>query len=86
MDKIQEFIKKLSFCLSSNENYLLYQNQLFSKQAIKIKHDRIQFIRRWITLPLKLDTCELKGEEFYLLLIHTDNIAHFFMMCSSLFM
>ena len=78
MDKIQEFIKKLSFFLSANENHLLYRNQLFSKQAIRVKHDRIQFIRRWITFPIKLDTCELQGEKFYLLLIHTDNIAHFF--------
>jgi hypothetical protein len=78
MNKIQEYIKKLSFYLSGNENYLLYQNQLFSKQVIAVKHDRIQLIRRWITFPFKLNTKELKGEQFYLLLIHTDNIAHFF--------
>jgi hypothetical protein len=78
MDKIQEFIKRLLFRLSGNENYILYKDLLFTKQAITVKHDRIQFIRRWITFPFKLDTCELKGEEFYLLLIHTDNIAHFF--------
>jgi hypothetical protein len=78
MNKIQEFIKKLSFRLSANESYLLYQNQLFSKHAITVKHDRIQFIRRWITFPFKLNTQELHGEEFYLLLIHTNNIAHFF--------
>jgi len=78
MDKIQEFIKRMLFRLSANENYLLYQNQLFSNQAITVKHDRIRFIRRWITLPIKPKTQELHGEEFFLLLIHTDNIAHFF--------
>jgi hypothetical protein len=78
MDKIQEFIKRLLFRLSGNENYILYKDLLFTKQVITVKHDRIQFIRRWITFPFKLDTHELKGEEFYLLLIHTDNIAHFF--------
>jgi hypothetical protein len=78
MNKIQEFIKKLLFHLSANESYLLYRNQLFSKQAISVKHDRIQFIRRSITFPFKLNTQELHGEEFYLLLIHTNNIAHFF--------
>jgi hypothetical protein len=78
MDKIQEFIKRMLFRLSANENYLLYQNQLFSNQAITVKHDRIRFIRRWITLPIKPKTQDLHGEEFFLLLIHTDNIAHFF--------
>jgi hypothetical protein len=78
MNKVQEFLKKLLFRLSANENYLLYQDQLFSKQAITVKHDRIRFIRRWITFPFKLNTQKLYGEEFYLLLIHTDNIAHFF--------
>jgi hypothetical protein len=78
MDKIQEFIKRLLFRLSGNENYILYKDLLFTKQGITVKHDRIQCIRRWITFPFKLDTRELKGEEFYLLLIHTDNIAHFF--------
>ena len=78
MNKIQEFIKKLSFYLSGSESYLLYQNQLFSKKAITVKHDRIRFVRRWITFPFELNTQKFHGEEFYLLLIHTDNIAHFF--------
>ena len=78
MRKIREFLKNLMFSLSGNENYILYQNKLFTNQKIAVKHDRIRFIRRWITLPLNLNTQELKGEEFYLLLIHTDNIAHFF--------
>jgi hypothetical protein len=78
MDKIQELIKKLLFFLTRNENYLLYQDRLFTNQSIAVKHDRIQFIKRWISLPFKLNTSELKGEQFYLLLIHTDNIAHFF--------
>lgn len=78
MNKIQEFIKKLSFYLSGSESYLLYQNQLFSKKPITVKHDRIRFVRRWITFPFELNTQKFHGEEFYLLLIHTDNIAHFF--------
>lgn len=78
MRKVRELFKNLFFFLSGNEKYLLYQNTLFTNRKIVVKHDRIRFIRRWITLPLNLKTQELKGEEFYLLLIHTDNIAHFF--------
>jgi len=78
MRKIREILKNLMFSLSGNENYILYKNKLFTNRKIAVKHDRIRFIRRWITFPLNLNTHELKGEEFYLLLIHTDNIAHFF--------
>lgn len=66
------------FSLSGNQKYILYQDKLFTNQKISVKHDRIQFIRRRIGLPINLNTHELKGEDFYLLLIHTDNIAHFF--------
>jgi hypothetical protein len=78
MIKIKELSKKILFSVAGNENYILHQDRLFTKNKITVTHDRIRFIRRWISLPINLNTVDLRGETFYLLLIHTDNIAHFF--------
>ncbi len=59
-------------------HYVLYQERLFSKRQIDIKHDRIRFIRKGFKKDSQIKCIDLQGESFYLLLIHVDNIAHFF--------
>lgn len=78
MQKIKDLCKKLLFSVSGNENYLLYKNQLFTKLPFLVKNDRVHIIGRWLRLPIKTKTVDLQGEDYYLLIIHTDNIAHFF--------
>ena len=78
MHKIKDFLQKLLFSLAGSANFILYKNQLYTKKKILVKNDRIQFYKRWPLLPINLDVKNLEGETFYLLLIHTDNIAHFF--------
>ena len=78
MHKIKDFLQKLLFSLAGSANFILYKNQLYSKKKILVHNDRIRFIRRWPFVPLNLNTQSLEGEEFYLLLIPTDNLAHFF--------
>jgi hypothetical protein len=78
MLKIRDLFQKLLFSLAGGANYILYQDQLFTKKAISVKNDRVHFIRRWSLFPFNLKTKNLEGESFYLLIIHTDNIAHFF--------
>lgn len=78
MHKIKDFLQKLLFLLAGSANFILYKNQLYTKEKILVKNDRVRFYKRWPLLPIKLDTKNLEGETFYLLLIHTDNIAHFF--------
>jgi hypothetical protein len=78
MQKIKHLARKLLFSISGNQNFILYKNQLFTKKPISVKNDRVHFIKRWLGLPLKIRTVNLQGEEYYLLIIHTDNIAHFF--------
>jgi hypothetical protein len=78
MQTIQDLCKKLLFSISGNENYLLYKNQLFTKLPVLVKNDRVHIIRRWFRFPIKTKTVDLQGEDCYLIIIHTDNIAHFF--------
>lgn len=78
MQKIKHLARKLLFSVSGNQNFILYTNQLFTKKPISVKNDRVHFVRRWLSLPIKIRTVDLQGEEYYLLIIHTDNIAHFF--------
>ncbi|OYY58322.1 MAG: hypothetical protein B7Y05_13165 [Polynucleobacter sp. 24-46-87] len=78
MQKIKDLLKSLLFSIAGNENYILYKDQLFTKNSVLVKHDRVHFIKRWLRLPIKTNTVNLQGEEYYLLIIHTDNIAHFF--------
>jgi len=78
MQKMKHLSKKLLFSVSGNENYLLYKNQLFTKLPVLVKNDRVQIIKRWLRLPIKAKTVDLQGEDYYLIIIHTDNIAHFF--------
>jgi len=78
MQKISHLIKKLLLSVSGNQNFILHKNQLFTKNHISVKNDRVHVIKRWISLPIKSKIVDLQGEECYLLIIHTDNIAHFF--------
>ncbi len=78
MQKIKDLLKSLLFSIAGNENYILYKDQLFTKNSVLVKHDRVHFIKRWLSLPIKTNTVDLQGDEYYLLIIHTDNIAHFF--------
>lgn len=78
MQKMKDLIKKLLFSVSGNKNYLLYKNQLFTKLPVLVKNDRVRIIKRWLRLPIKSKTVDLQGEDYYLIIIHTDNIAHFF--------
>ena len=59
-------------------NYVLYEDRLFTKKRVDVKHDRIRFIRKSFKKNLEVNLIDLQGESFYLLLIHVDNIAHFF--------
>ncbi|OIN02408.1 hypothetical protein A9235_01575 [Polynucleobacter sp. MWH-Tro8-2-5-gr] len=78
MYKIKDFFQKLLFSLAGSADFILYKEQLYTKKKILVKNDRIRFFKRRSLLPINLVTKNLEGEEFYLLLIHTDNIAHFF--------
>ena len=78
MLKIRDFFRKLLFSLAGSPNYVLYKDRLYSKKSISVKNDRVHYARRWSLLPIDLEVENLEGEEFYLLIIHTDNIAHFF--------
>ena len=78
MMNIKETFTKLLLSISGKSNYVLYRNFLFTNSLITAKNDRVKFIRRKVSLPINLDSTNLEGEEFYLLLIHVDNIAHFF--------
>jgi hypothetical protein len=78
MQTIQDLCKKLLFSVSGYENFLLYKNQLFTNLTVLVKNDRVHLIRRWLRLPIKTKTVDLQGEDYYLIIIHTDNIAHFF--------
>lgn len=78
MNKVKRLLKELVFSVSGNQNYLLFQNRLFTRRVVPVKNDRIHFVRRWLNLPIKPKAKDLTGETFYLVLIHTDNIAHFF--------
>lgn len=78
MLKIKDFFRKLLFSLAGSPSYVLYKDRLYSKNPISVKNDRVHYTRRWSLLPIDLEVENLEGEEFYLLIIHTDNIAHFF--------
>ncbi len=85
MHKIKDFFQKCLFKFAGSASYILFKDQLYSKNAISVKNDRVHFVKRWSLLPINLAVENLEGEEFYLLIIHTDNIAHFFMTFSSPF-
>lgn len=78
MHKIKDLFQKLLFCTAGSASCILYKDQLYTKNPILVKNDRVHIFRRWPLLPINLKTENLEGEEFYLLIIHTDNIAHFF--------
>ena len=78
MHKIKDFLQKLLFSLTGSANFILYKNQLYTQKKILVKNDRVRFYKRWPLFPINLNAKNLEGETFYLLLIHTDNIAHFF--------
>jgi hypothetical protein len=79
MHKIKDFFQKCLFKFAGSASYILFKDQLYSKNAISVKNDRVHFVKRWSLLPIDLAVENLEGEEFYLLIIHTDNIAHFFL-------
>ena len=58
--------------------YVLHDHRLYTKTPITVKHDRIRFVRKVFRKHPELQVVDLQGESFYLLLIHVDNIAHFF--------
>ena len=78
MRKFKDFLLKLLFSLAGSANFILYKNQLYTTKKVLVKNNRIRFFKRLPLLPMNLDIKKLEGEEFYLLIIHTDNIAHFF--------
>jgi hypothetical protein len=78
MLNFKDLIHRLIPNNAKNANFVLRQNQLFSKRRIHVKHDRIQFLRKRFKGSPDIKMIDLQGEEFYLLLIHVDNIAHFF--------
>jgi hypothetical protein len=78
MLKVKDLLRKFLYIFAGNANFVLYGNELFTKKKILVKNDRIHFIKRRSLLPIEVDSKYLGDEEFYLLLIHTDNIAHFF--------
>jgi hypothetical protein len=78
MLKIKELLQKILFSTSGSSNYILVRDQLYSKKSIHVKNDRVHFHKRWSLMPIKTKGINLEGEAFYLLIIHTDNIAHFF--------
>lgn len=78
MLKIKELCRKLLFSLAGSASYILYKDQLYTKHPVLVKNDRVHFRKRWSLLPLDTEAKNLEGETFYLLIIHTDNIAHFF--------
>ena len=78
MSKIKDLFQKLLFSLAGRSNYILCKDRLFTKKPVLVKNDRVQFIKRWSLLPFDTKAQSLEGEVFYLLIIHTDNIAHFF--------
>ena len=78
MLKIKDLFQKLLFSLAGSASCILYKDRLYTKNPISVKNDRVHFIRRWCLLPLDPEVKNLEGETFYLLIIHTDNIAHFF--------
>ena len=59
-------------------NYALHQDRLYSNNKVTIDHERIQFFRKSLKINSKLKFVDFQGETFYLLLIYSDNIAHFF--------
>ena len=78
MLKIKDFFRKLLFSLAGSPSYVLYKDRLYSKNPISVKNDRVHISKRWSILPFNLEAESLEGEAYYLLIIHTDNIAHFF--------
>lgn len=78
MSTFKDLFQKLLFSLAGRANIVLYKDQLYTKNPILVKNDRIRFIKRWTLLPIEINTKNLENETFYLLIIHTDNIAHFF--------
>ena len=78
MLKFKDLLRKFLYIFAGDANYILYGNELFTKKKILVKNDRIHFIKRIPLLPIEVESKYLGDEEFYLLLIHTDNIAHFF--------
>jgi hypothetical protein len=78
MSKFKCLFQKLLFSLAGSANYILHQDRLYTKNPILVKNDRVQFIKRWSLLPFEAHTQNFTDEAFYLLIIHTDNIAHFF--------
>ena len=78
MFNIKRLLQHLSPQKKVAANFVLHQDRLFSNKRIDIKHDRIRFDRTFFTKPPSIQLVDLQGESFYLLLIHVDNIAHFF--------
>jgi hypothetical protein len=78
MPKIKELLQKLLFSFAGSTNYILYKDELYSKKPISVKNDRVKFCKRRSLVPFDIKAQSLEGEAFYLLIIHTDNIAHFF--------
>jgi hypothetical protein len=78
MPKIKDLLQKLIFSFTGSASYILYKDELYSKKPILVKNDRVKFYKRWSLLPFDTKAQSLEGEAFYLLIIHTDNIAHFF--------
>jgi len=53
MFNIKRLLQRLHPQEKTTANFVLYQDQLFSKKRIEIKHDRIRFLRRsFIKSPL----------------------------------
>jgi hypothetical protein len=78
MFNIKRLLQRLHPKEKATANFVLFQDQLFSRKRIEIKHDRIRFLRKSFTKSPSIELVDIQGETFYLLLIHVDNIAHFF--------
>ena len=78
MFNLQRLLERLRPKEPIAANYALYEDRLFTKKRISVKHDRIRFIRKHFNKNAETQLIDLQGESFYLLLIHVDNIAHFF--------
>ncbi len=68
------------FLAPDNDPYkfTLIGEQLYTKEAILVKNSRIHIVRKKYSTKIPHDDRVLINEDHYLLLLHVDNLAHFF--------
>jgi hypothetical protein len=77
-ERFSECIRELFFSsrpLRTTYKYTLLGDHLYTKESIKTKNSRVK-VRKW-GYPC-IDQAETIREDVYLLLLHDDNLAHFF--------